>query len=311
MQLSRVWLICRSGSSESTQLAHICRAQLEARGCDVEIATSGLDRNPYPGLLASAAGLPDLAVVLGGDGTVLGAARHLAPFDIPLLAFNIGGHLGFLTHDPPLLRQGLTGGDGCIWQRLEQDRFALERPMLLQAAVDRGDGTRDPGPDGDPHLALNDFYLRPGLDGRSPTIRLELAVDGEIIDHYQGDGLIVATPTGSTSYTLAAGGPILHPAIDAIVVSPICAMSLSSRPIVLPPCSELAIGPLGEASRRVKLWKDGAYAATIAPGQRSILSQARQRGLMVVLEQQPSYFRTLRRKLGWAGSIGEGLPGGA
>jgi NAD+ kinase len=93
---------------------------------------------------------------------------------------------------------------------------------------------QEPAADG-PHTALNDFYFRPCLDEVSPTCMLELDIDGEVVDQYRGDGLIIATPTGSTGYSMAAGGPILHPGIEAIIVSPICTMSLSSRPWWCPP----------------------------------------------------------------------------
>ena len=306
MKLTSVWLICRDGTPLADRWAHLCAQQLGGLGVACQIARSGLNRNPFPDLLAT--GQPDLAVVLGGDGTVLSAARHLASYDVPLLAFNVGGHLGFLTHAPSLLHQAAGSGEDSVWQRIRNDRHAITRPMLLEAAVDYGDGKLDYGPVGDLHLALNDFYLRPGLDDRSPTCRLELAVDGEVVDQVQGDGLIVSTPTGSTGYTLASGGPIVHPAIDAIVVSPICPMSLSSRAVVLPPRARLAIWSLGETGRVVKLWKDGAYAATLHPRQTCILQRAQRHAQMLVLEQQPSYFKTLRRKLNWAGSLGNSRP---
>ena len=145
--------------------------------------------------------------------------------------------------------------------------------------------------------------MRPYRDDVSPTCTLELEIDGEVVDHYRGDGLILATPTGSTGYSMAAGGPILHPGIDAIIVSPICPMSLSSRPVIVPPASRLVIGLLGENTRRVKLWKDGASGALLEPGQCCVVQRARHHALMVVLEQSPSYYRTLTHKLHWAGSL--------
>ena len=260
MRLERVWLISRLGSQAAQRQAKRCAEDLAAQGVHVVAASSGLARNPFPGLLATEAHLPDLALVLGGDGTVLGAARHLAPLDVPILSFNVGGHLGFLTHDRSLLRltapgQKAEAGQESLWDRLRNDCFALERRMMLQAHINRGDGVARgvgvAGSDGldqadGAHLALNDFYFRPCLDEVSPTCVLELEIDGEVVDQYRGDGLIIATPTGSTGYAMAAGGPILHPGIEAIVVNPICPMSLSSRAVVVPPRAQLSVWPLGK-----------------------------------------------------------------
>jgi NAD+ kinase len=300
MRLQRVWLIVRSGSQAAQRQARRCSEELRDRGCHVVIATSGFSSNPYPGLLATETDLPDLTIVLGGDGTVLGAARHLACHGVPILSFNVGGHLGFLTHEPRLLALG--DGTESLWCRLHDDQFALERRMMLEAHVDRADGTVVDATDGS-HLALNDVYLRPCLDDLSPTCVLELEIDGEVVDQYRGDGLILATPTGSTGYAMAAGGPILHPGIEAIVVTPICPMSLSSRTVVVPPRARLSVWPLGDSSRRVKLWTDGAHATTLEAGDRAVVQRGSHPALFVLLEQSPSYYRTLTHKLHWAGSL--------
>jgi len=257
--------------------------------------------------------MPDLAVVLGGDGTVLGAARHLAVHDIPILSINVGGHLGFLTHDKRVLQ-----GDE-IWQRLLNDQFAIERRLMLQAMVDRRSAEEradspallqqpDIEDDEEHHWALNDFYLRAYRDEISPTCTLELEIDGEVVDQMRGDGLILSTPTGSTGYALAAGGPILHPGIEAMVVAPICPMSLSSRTLVVPPRARLVIWPLGDADHRIKLWKDGVGCTVMEPGECCVVQQARHHALMVLLNQSPSYYRTLAHKLHWASSLTASQP---
>jgi len=296
MRLERVWLIIRQDSQVARREAHLCLQELQEIGVKLTVAESGLSTNPFPGLLATETERPDLALVLGGDGTVLGAARHLAPLDVPILCFNVGGNLGFLTHDRRLLRETL-------WTRLREDHFALERRMMLAASIDSGDGVLQ-----GPHTALNDFYLRPCLDELSPTCQLELDIDGEVVDQYRGDGLIIATPTGSTGYSMAAGGPILHPGIEAMVINPICPMSLSSRAIVVPPRSRLTIWPLGESYRRVRLWKDGVQATVLEPGDRCVVQRSDCVALMVVLNQNPSYYSTLTQKLHWAGSLTSALP---
>jgi NAD+ kinase len=310
MRLDRVWIIIRAGSQAAQRQARRCAEELRGFGCHVTIAASGATANPFPGLLATEPDLPDLAVVLGGDGTVLGAARHLAALAVPILSFNVGGHLGFLTHERSLLRPSSDDPQGGLWRRLHDDHFALERRMMLEARVHRG-GDSSPleaavpaeiDADG-PHVALNDFYFRPCLDEVAPTCLLELEIDGEVVDQYRGDGLIIATPTGSTGYAMAAGGPILHPGIEAIVVNPICPMSLSSRAVVVPPRSRLSIWPLGENNRRVRLWKDGAHATLVEPGDRCVVQRGPDPALLLQLEQSPSYYRTLTHKLHWAGSL--------
>jgi NAD+ kinase len=300
MRLQRVWLIARSGSQAAQRQARICSEDLRRQGVVVVTASSGLARDPFPGLLATEPDLPDLALVLGGDGTVLGAARHLSPHGVPILSFNVGGHLGFLTHDRRLLR--LDADSAGLWQRLRDDRFALERRMMLEARIDRADGVKTGQAEG-PHLALNDIYFRPGLDDLSSTCVLELEIDGEVVDQLRGDGLIIATPTGSTGYAMAAGGPIVHPGLEGIVVTPICPMSLSSRAVVVPPRAQLSVWPLGASSRRVKLWQDGAQATTLEPGDRAVVQRSQHSAVLVALEQSPSYYRTLTHKLHWAGSL--------
>jgi NAD+ kinase len=317
MRLERVWIILRSGSLTAQRQGHRCANDLRRQGVHVCMAASGLVDNPFPGLLATEPDLPDLVLVLGGDGTVLGVARHLAPYAVPILCFNIGGNLGFLSHDRRLLKLSSPDSAEDLWTRLRQDRFALERRMMLECRVERGDGpvlaadvdgeARSAAVEAD-HVALNDFYFRPSLEEVSPTCLLELDIDGEVVDQYRGDGLIIATPTGSTGYAMAAGGPILHPGIEAIVVTPICPMSLSSRAVVVPPRAQLTIWPLGESSRRVRLWKDGAHATMLEPGDRALIQRSRHPALFLLLEQSPSYYRTLSRKLHWAGSLAAAEP---
>ncbi len=307
MQIDLAWVIYRADSRSACIEAQSCVKRLELIGVKVLLAKSGPRDNPFPDLLKSEYGIPDLAIVLGGDGTVLGVARHVAVYGIPILSFNVGGNLGFLSHE----KSRLLNKD--LWARLLEDNFALERRMMLQATLFRDLGQTRPfqsksfqstANKQEVILALNDFYLRPYQDVISPTCNLELEIDGEVVDHYRGDGLILATPTGSTAYAMAAGGPILHPGLDGIIVSPICPISLSSRPIVVPPASRLVVWPLGDITTRVKLWQDGVSGGFLEPGDCCVVQRARESALMVVLDQSPSYYRTLAQKLHWAGSLG-------
>ena len=138
----------------------------------------------------------------------------------------------------------------------------------------------------------------------TPNVYLiELEIDGESVDIYRGDGIILSTPTGSTAYSMATGGPILHPGVEAIIVSAICPISLSSRPIVVPAGARLIIKPLGNKNHRVKIWQDGVGSALITEGEQCIIQKAQHHAQMLILNHSPSYYRTLSQKLHWAGSL--------
>jgi NAD+ kinase len=134
------------------------------------------------------------------------------------------------------------------------------------------------------------------------TSILEMEIDGEIVDQYVGDGLIISTPTGSTGYTVSASGPIIHDGMEAITITPICPMSLSSRPLVLPPGSVVSIWPLGDYDLSTKLWMDGVLSTSIWPGHRVDVRMADCRAKFIVLRANNSYYQTLREKLLWAGT---------
>jgi NAD+ kinase len=303
VQLKNVIIVHKAGDRESKSLAAQCVKQLEQRGCDVMMGPSGAKDNPYPVFLASTSQSIDLAIVLGGDGTALGAARHLSADGIPILAVNAGGHLGFLTEplelfhpEPSEHSHGET-----VWDRLTEDRYAIERRMMLQARIFDGD-KREIEPDRERFLALNDMCIKPAAADRMLTSILELEIDGEIVDQYQGDGLLVSTPTGSTCYNVSANGPIVHSGIAAITIAPICPLSLSSRPIVIPPGSTVNVWPLGDYELNTKLWTDGVFGTSIWPGQRVEVRMADCQAKFIILRDNYSYYQTLREKLLWAGS---------
>jgi len=296
VQLKHAIIVYKAKDSQSRSWAERCARQLEKRQCQVLLGPSGPQDNPFPVFLASAMEQIDLAVVLGGDGTALAAARHLAPEGVPILAVNVGGHLGFLTEPFEEFKDTEQ-----IWDRLSEDRYAIQRRMMVQAAVFDGDRTNTE-PASDRFLALNEMCVKPASADRMITSILEMEIDGEVVDQYQGDGLIVATPTGSTCYTLSANGPILHDGMEAIVVTPICPLSLSSRPLVLPPGSVVSIWPLGDYELNTKLWMDGVLATSIWPGQRVDVHSADFYAKFIILRGNYSYYQTLRDKLQWAGA---------
>lgn len=296
MQLKHVIIAHKAGDPLSRRWAETCAHQLEKSGCRILMGPSGPKDNPYPVFLASATSPIDLAIVLGGDGTALTAARHLAAAGIPILAVNVGGHLGFLTEAFEEFKDSEQ-----VWKRLLEERYAIQRRMMLQATIFDGDRL-NLEPASDCFLALNEMCIKPASAERMITSVLEMEIDGEIVDQYQGDGLIVATPTGSTSYTVAANGPIIHDGMKAITVTPICPMSLSSRPIVLPSGSVVSIWPLADYDLSTKLWTDSVLASSIWPGQRVDIRMADCQAKFIILRENYSYYQTLREKLLWAGA---------
>ena len=296
MDLKHVIIAYKAGDSHSQAWAEKCARQLEARQAKVLLGPSGFKDNPYPVFLASATSPIDLAVVLGGDGTVLTATRHLAPEGIPMLAVNVGGHLGFLTEPFEIFKDTET-----TWDRLQSDRYAVQRRMMLEAQLFEGDHTQ-PHSVGDRYFCLNEMCVKPASIDRMPTSILEMEVDGEVVDQYSGDGLLVATPTGSTGYTASANGPIIHPGMEAIAVTPICPLSLSSRPLILPPRSVVNIWTLRDYELNNKLWTDGALATSIWPGQWVGVRMAECLAKFIILRESHSFYQTLREKLLWTGT---------
>ncbi len=296
MELKQVIIAHKAGHPQSKAYAERCARELEARHCKVLMGPSGYKDNPYPVFLASANDKIDLAIVLGGDGTVLAAARQLAPEGIPILAVNVGGHLGFLTEPLELFQE-----TEAVWERLSEDRYAVQKRMMLEAALFEGHGN-EPEMVSDWFACLNEMCIKPASIDRMPTAIIEIEIDQEIVDQYQCDGLLVATPTGSTCYTTSANGPILHPGMDAIIVTPICPLSLSSRPIVIPPGSTVSIWPLGDYELNTKLWTDGSLASGIWPGQWVGVRMAQYAAQFILLRENYSFYQTLRDKLQWAGA---------
>jgi NAD+ kinase len=223
----------------------------------------------------------DLVVVLGGDGTLLSAARALGNHKVPMLAVNLGG-LGFLTSVTldqlyPMLEKVLAG----------QHRTG-ER-MMLEAEVIRS------GRASERHTALNDAVANKGALAR--MLDFDVSVDGEHVGRYRADGLIVATPTGSTAYSLAAGGPIIHPGLDAFVITPICPHMLTNRPLVIPDTSLVEID-FSAAEAPVYLTLDGQIGIQMEPTDRVVIRKSANK-VAFVRPPRKTYFEILRSKLRW------------
>jgi NAD+ kinase len=263
---------------DSSRTLALVRSLLKTRGVRAVTAS----RVPSARSLRDA----DLAIALGGDGTMLHVARQIAPRGIPLLGVNIGT-LGFLS--------GTEAGDlrRCVDSVLA-GRFAVEERSMLSAEVLRG-GRRIYGPD----LALNEVVIRCGEQARAITLSTR---SGErFVADYFGDGLIVATPTGSTAYSLAASGPIVDPSLDVTLVAPICPHTLTQRPLIVPAHLPLTIRlgrrREGEAPR-VLVSLDGRSGCDLKIGDEVRVRRA-ETPLRLLLPPGRSFFEVLRRKLKW------------
>jgi len=217
----------------------------------------------------------------------MGAARALVASGVPLLGIN-RGTLGFLTDIPPdaleePVREVLAG------------LYHMETRFLLEAEVRRGDETLGQGD------ALNDLVLHPGKSTK--MIEFELFIDGQFVCNQKADGLIIATPTGSTAYSLSAGGPIMHPKLDAIVIVPMYPHTLSSRPIVIDGNSELKIVVAQNLAIYPQVSCDGQNHFSCAPGD-SIYVRKKAQKLRLLHPIGHNYYEVCRSKLGWAGHRG-------
>jgi len=223
----------------------------------------------------------DLVIVLGGDGTLLATARAFRDSTVPVLPINLGG-LGFLTSvklDELYL----------ILEEVLQGRNRVSERSMLEAHITRAGKVMAR------HRALNDAVLNKGALAR--IIDLDLVVNGEFVCSYKADGLIISTPTGSTAYSLAAGGPIVYPQVPAFVVTPICPHTLTNRPLVIPETSNIEI-TFRSDDAQVYLTLDGQVGVELEPADRIAIAKS-SNPLRLVRPARNTYFEILRNKLKW------------
>jgi NAD+ kinase len=280
----RVALIGRAASPGIAEpLAQLAQF-LAARGHDVVLESETAVYTPLPGYpTADAAELgrrADVAVVVGGDGTMLSIARQLAPFDVPLIGVN-QGRLGFLTDIPLATMEDALAS-------ILAGRYVEERRWLLQATIRRHDGS-----DGTA-IALNDVVASRGSQGG--MIDLAVEVDGVFVYAMRADGLIVATPTGSTAYALSAQGPIVHPQVPATLLVPVAPHALTNRPIAIADTATVAITLLRGKDAGVHC--DGQAHFPLAEGDAVRVRRAAHPARFLHPEDH-DHFAMLRRKLHW------------
>jgi NAD+ kinase len=278
----RVALIGKLRSAEIAESLRELRGMLEQRGCEVLIEREtasdlGLRGVDYAAIGAEA----KLAIVVGGDGTMLAAARNLVRYHVPLVGVN-QGRVGFMTdigHDD------MRSGIGAILD----GKYSIEERALLEAEIRRNDKSILQT------IALNEAVVGKGSQGR--LIEFNLLIDGEFVYTLRADGVIVATPTGSTAYAMSAQGPILHPAVPAFALVPLNPHTLSARPVSVSDRMMIEIVLVRALDARAHF--DGFALADMQQGDRLLLKRSAD-AVRFVHPPGYSYFATLREKLRWS-----------
>jgi NAD+ kinase len=287
----RIGLLASLDVPEVVESLHKLESFLKAQGREVvyeQQAAALVNWTPDNTLPVEAfADRVDLGIVVGGDGSMLGACRQMADCGIPLLGIN-RGRLGFLTDiSPDEIEQR-------VWPVL-QGHYKQTKRFLLETSVTRngveiGKGT-----------AVNDIVLHPGMSVRMMTF--ELYVDSEFVYSQRSDGLIVATPTGSTAYALSAGGPLLVPELDAIVVVPLNPHTLSSRPVVLNGDAQIEIRVSSRNELHPLITCDGHNDVSTEPGD-VISIKKHPNGILLIHPKDNNFYKVCRSKLGWGSRLG-------
>lgn len=273
MVIRKVGIICKKDSTPAVEMSKELLSWLEERGISAEIDTIADDM--------------DLLIILGGDGTLLHVADQASRLQVPVVGVNLGD-LGFLTEVAVNERYA-------VLERILAGQVVVEERLMLKARIHRGGETVDW------RYALNDVVVSKGSADR--LAQLSTWADQEYITTYRADGLIFSTPTGSTAYNLSAGGPIVNPALQSILVTPICPFMLESRPVLLPAAVCLTTRLAGQANE-VNVIVDGQPAWEMSAG--DVLEVvASERPLRLICSPQKDYFEILRNKLNWGGRAGE------
>ncbi len=279
----RVGVFLNPRKADAAEAFERVRSAFGSRGWEVVIDTEG-------GELLGTAGVErfwdgtDLVVSIGGDGTFLETLHRMGGCPVPVAGVNIG-HLGFLTacqdEEVDDLAEAVTRGE-----HLEVERSMLRVRMREEGGVEHE------------FLALNEVVLMRGETGR--LVSLEAKVDGEILNEYRADGLIVATPTGSTAYSLAAGGPLVGPRSNVMVMTPISPHTLSGRALVIGDSSVVELSPSANHPEPILFTVDGRDILRVAPDSVVVVDRA-PCPLKVIRMPGHSFYETLRKKLGWSG----------
>lgn len=293
--MKQIGLMPHTEKGTALRIAAETVEQLQQAGARVVLeprAAAAIDREELA-LDARMWGDLDSVVVLGGDGALLRAARLLTDYKIPLLAVNVG-RLGFLTEveavDLPAALLRLLAGD-----------YDIEERMMLSAHHEQV------GSQAEQFIALNDAVITRGTFAR--IIRIEVTIGGEVVLDYSGDGIVIGTPTGSTGYSLSAGGPIVNPRIDSLILTPICPHALASRSIVVHPDTEVIVR-VKASHPDIMMTIDGQVGRNMLSGDHVTISRAPNPVQLVRLGKE-RFYRELRERLGQGMAYEDPAEGGA
>ena len=285
--MARVGLIVNPDKPESRPVVAEAVQSIRATGRTVVLDQVTrdfleLEAETLPSIPALARSV-DLLVVFGGDGTMLGVARKLGNASTPVMGVNVGS-LGFLT---AVSSRQLNEALSKVWE----GDFDLDSRRLIQAKGKLKQGEFE-------QAALNDFVISRGAASR--MIELEVRVDGEMLTRYRCDGLILSSSTGSTAYSLSAGGAIVSPSAEVFTLTPICPHTLSNRSVILSLKSTISIKVISHKPEAL-IAADGQVEQPLTAGDEIVFSRSRQ-SLNLVRLKGSSFFKTLRQKLSWSGS---------
>lgn len=282
--IKKIGIISKKGRSEPLEILEGLLKLLESLDLQVVLDQETAERLNLQGIPRK--DIPenvDLIMVLGGDGTLLSVARLVGEREIPILGVNLGT-LGFLTE---VSRAELERAI----KRIIKGEYSLEKRLMLKAEIWRNYKKIEE------HRVLNDVVINKGALAR--IIELETYIDNNLVTLFKADGLIVSTPTGSTAYNLSAGGPIIYPTLECMVLTPICPHTLTNRPIVLPGSSIIEVR-LKSESQDVYLTLDGQVGMNLQKDDRITITKASSKTLLVIPPER-NYFEILRTKLSWGG----------
>jgi NAD+ kinase len=282
----RVGVVGHRGYRGLPEVLHALTLLAPSLGFDLGFEEEVLEFAPGAAPLGALDDL-DLLLTLGGDGTMLRAARLLDGRQVPMLGVNLG-RLGFLT------ACGIDEMESALRRVAAGESQTTRRMMLEVRALDAEGAERERW------WALNDAVLHKG--GFARVVGLRVSVDGELIATYSADGIVIATPAGSTAYSLSAGGPIVVPTVESIVLTPISPHTLAVRPVVLPPTSEVLVQAVN-APDELLITVDGQVGTSFGPGE-ALAVRRSEKPVLLVRFPETTFFSRLRRKLAWGGLAG-------